>query len=74
MVSSKCFTVNPKKTACVAPSRPRKYGFQKKCLNHSTTLLQQSSGKRDAQLFRYFGYKKSIDKFQIYQRKSFSFK
>ena len=36
--------------------------------------MQQSSDKRDAQLFRYFGYKKSIEKFQIYQKKSFSFK
>ena len=73
MVSSKSFSVNPKKQP-VASSLTKKDGFQKKCLNHSITLLQQSSDKRDAQLFRYFGYKKSIEKFQIYQKKSFSFK
>ena len=44
----------------MASSRSKKDGFQKKCLNHSITLLQQISDKRDAQLFRYFGYKKCI--------------
>ena len=44
----------------MASSRSKKDGFQKKCLNHSITLLQQISDKRDAQLFRYFGYKKYI--------------
>ena len=53
----------------VASSRTKKDGFQKKCLNHSITLLQQSSDKRDAQLFLYFAYKKSIEKLQIYQNK-----
>ena len=53
----------------MASSRTKKYGFQKKCLNHSITLLRQSSDKRDAQLFRYFRYKKSIEKFQIYQKR-----
>ena len=53
----------------MASSRTKKDGFQKKCLNHSIALLQQSSDKRDAQLFHYFGYKKSIEKFQIYQKK-----
>ena len=53
----------------VASSRSKKDGFQKKCLNHSIKLLQQISDKRDAQLFRYFDYKKSIEKFQIYQKK-----
>ena len=53
----------------MASNRTKKDGFQKKCLNHSKTLLQQSSDKRDAQLFRYFGYKKSIEKFQIYQKR-----
>ena len=38
----------------------RKMVFKKKCLNHSVTLLQQSSDKRDAELFHYFGYKKYI--------------
>ena len=47
----------------------RKLVFKKKCLNHSITLLLQSSDKRDAQLFLYFGYEKSIEKFQIYQKK-----
>ena len=46
----------------------RKMVFKKKCLNHSMTLWQQSSDKRDAQLFRYFGYKKSIEKYKIYQK------
>ena len=55
----------------MASSRTKKDGFQKKCLNHSITLLQQSSDKRDAQLFRYFGYKKSIEKSQIYQKRAF---
>ena len=32
-------------------------------------LLQQNSDKRDAQLFLYFGYKESIEKFQVYQKK-----
>ena len=68
MVSSKSFTVNPKQATCGVKSY-RKDGFQKKCLNHSITLLQKSSGKRDAQQFRYFGYKKSIEKFQRYQKK-----
>ena len=45
----------------MASSRTKKDGFQKKCLNRSITLLQQSSDKRDAQLFRYFGYKKVSD-------------
>ena len=59
----------------MASSRTRKDGSQKKSLNHSTRLLQQSSDKREARLFRYFGYKKSIEKFQIYRKeKSFSFK
>ena len=31
--------------------------------------MQQSSDKRDVQLFLYFGYKKSIEKFQIHQKK-----
>ena len=53
----------------MASSCTKKDGFQKKCLNRSITLLQQSSDKRDAQLFRYFGYKKSIEKFQIYQKR-----
>ena len=53
----------------MASSRTKKDGFQKKCLNHSIALLQQSSDKRDAQLFRYFGYKKSNKKFQIYQKR-----
>ena len=53
----------------MASSRTKKDGFQKKCLNRSITLLQQSSDKRDSQLFRYFGYKKSIEKFQIYQKR-----
>ena len=49
-------------------NRTKKDVFQKKYLNHSITLLQQSNNKKDAQLFRYFGYKKSIEKFQIYQK------
>ena len=53
----------------MASSRTKEDGFQKKCLNHYITLLQQSSDKREAQLFRYFGYKKNIDKFQIYQKR-----
>ena len=51
----------------MASSRTKKDGFQKKCLNRSITLLQQNSDKRDTLSFRYFGYKKSIYKFQIYQ-------
>ena len=47
----------------------RKMVFKKKGLNHFITLLQQSSDKRDAQLFCYFVLKKSIEKFQIYQEK-----
>ena len=44
--------------------------FSKKCFNHSIMLLQQSSDKSsDVQLFLYFGYKKSIEKFQTYQKK-----
>ena len=53
----------------MASSRTKKDGFTKKCLNHSITLLRQSSDKRDAQLVRYFGYKRSLEKFQIYQKK-----
>ena len=53
-------------------SRTKKDGFQKKCLNYSITLLQQSSDKREAQLFRYFGYKKNIEKFQINQITAFN--
>ena len=53
----------------MASSLTKKAGFEKKCLNHSITLLQQSSDKRDAQLFLYFGYKKGNEKFQIYQKK-----
>ena len=53
----------------MASSRTKKDDFQKKGLNHSITLLQQSSDKGDAQLFRHFGYKKSIEKFQVYQNK-----
>ena len=53
----------------MALSRTKKDGFQNKCLNDSITLLQQSSDKRDAQLFLYFGHKKSIEKFRIYQKK-----
>ena len=49
-------------------SRTKKDGFEKKYLNHSITLLQQSSDKRDAQLFRCFVYKMSIEKFQIYKK------
>ena len=48
----------------------KKNGFQKKCLNHSITLLQQRSDKTNAQVFRYFGYKKSIEKFQVHQNKT----
>ena len=48
----------------------KKAGFQKKCLNHFITLLQQSSDKRDGQLILYLGYKKNIEKFQIYQKKN----
>ena len=69
MGSSKCFCVNPKKAACGVKSY--KDGFQKMCLNHSITLLQQSSDKRDAQLFRYFCYRYSIEKFQIYKKRAF---
>ena len=64
MLSSKCSSVNPKKAACGVKSY-KEDGFQKKCLNHSITLFQQSSDKRDAQLFLYFAYKKSIEKLQI---------
>ena len=53
-------------------SRTKKDGFQKKCLNYSITLLQQSSDKREAQLFRYFGYKKNIENFQINQIRAFN--
>ena len=55
----------------MASSRTKKDGFQKKYLNHSITFLQKSSDQRDAQLFHYFGYKKSIQKFQIYQNRAF---
>ena len=48
--------------------KKRKMVF-KKCLNHSITLLQQSSNKRYALSFRYFGYKMNIEKFQICQKK-----
>ena len=53
----------------MASSHTKEDGFQKKCSNRSIALLQQSSDKRDAQLFRYFGYKKSNEKFQIYQKR-----
>ena len=46
-------------------NRTKKDVFQKKYLNHSITLLQQSNNKKNA---RYFGCKKSIEKFQIYQK------
>ena len=68
MVSSKCFSVNPKKAACGVKSCKESW-FSKKVFKPFITLLQQSSDKRDAQLFLYFGYKKSIEKFQIYQKK-----
>ena len=52
----------------MASIRKKKDDFQKKSLNHLITLLQQSNDKRDVQLFRYFGCKKSIEKFQIHQK------
>ena len=55
----------------MASSLTKKNGSQKKCLNHFITLLQQSIDKRDARLFHYFGYKKSIEKFQIYKKRAF---
>ena len=71
MLLSKCFSVNPKKAACGVKSY--KDVFQKKCLNCSIMLLQQSSDKRDAQLISFFGCKKSIAKFQIYHQKNRAF-
>ena len=68
MLSPKCFSVNPKKTTCGVKLYKERWFSKKKCLNHSITLLQQSSDKRDAQLFCYFGYKKSIEKYKIYQK------
>ena len=65
---SKCFSVNPKKTACGVKSYKESW-FSKTFLNHSITILQQNSDKRDTQLFLYFVYKKSIEKFLIYQKK-----
>ena len=53
----------------MASSRTKKDGFQKKCLSRSIMLLQQSSDKRDVELFLYFGFKKSIKKFHLYQNK-----
>ena len=47
----------------MASGRTKKDGFQKKCLDYFITLVQQSRDKRDAQLFRYTGYKTSIEKF-----------
>ena len=32
--------------------------------------MQQCSDKTNAQVFGYFGYKKSIEKFQVYQNKT----
>ena len=63
------FSVNPKKAACSVKSYEESWFSKKECLNHSITLLQQSNDKRDGQLFPYFGYKKSIEKFQICQKK-----
>ena len=40
---------------------PTKMFLKKKTFNYSITLLQQSSDKKDAQLFCYFGYIKSIE-------------
>ena len=51
MVSSKRFSENPKKAACVFKCRTKKDRSQKKCFNYSITLLQQSSDKRDAHFF-----------------------
>ena len=62
------FFCKSKKSNPMTSNRAKKDVFQKKYLNHSITLLQQSNNKKDAQLFRYFGYKKNIEKFQIYQK------
>ena len=62
------FSVNPKKAARSVKSY-KESRFSKKVFKHFITLLQQRSDKRDTQLFFYFGYKKSIEKFQIYQKK-----
>ena len=67
MLSSKCFSVNPKKTACGVKSYQQRCFFKKNRLNYSITLLQQSNDKKDAQLFCYFGHIKSIENGQIYQ-------
>ena len=46
VLSFKCFSVNFEKGSLW------RQAVQRNCLNHSITLLQQSSDKRDAQLFR----------------------
>ena len=62
-------TSSIRKRQSVASSRVKKDDFQKNCLHHSMLLLQQSSDKRDVQMFCHFGYKNIIEKFQIYQKK-----
>ena len=59
------FFYKSEKKQLVASSRTKEDSFKKKCLKHDITLLEQSSDKRNAKLFRYLCYKKSIEKFQI---------
>ena len=68
MISSICFSVNAKKATCGVKSFKERW-FSKKVFKPFHKAFAKISDKRDAQLFRYFDYKKSIEKFQIYQKK-----
>ena len=66
MVSSKCFSVNPKKAACGIKSYKERW-FSKKVLKpfyHAFAAVTK-------EMLDYFGNKKSIKKFQIYKKRAF---
>ena len=66
MLLSNCFIVNQKNAACRVKLYIEKWFFKKVFKPfHNTFATKQW----DARLFHYFGYKKGIEKFQIYQKK-----
>ena len=55
----------------MASSGTKNDGFQKRCLNHSMTLLQQSSDKRDAQCFVILVTKRALRNFKYTKKRAF---
>ena len=68
MVSSKSFSVNPKKAACGVKSYKGRW-FSEKVFKSLHNAFATKQRQKRGSIVSYFGYKKNIDKFQIYQKR-----